>query len=226
MDAVIRQLINCNLFNHLNYNDLNSLFSDINFTVKSFKKNEVIFSPHMRADTLGIVLKGSIDVQKIFASGKSVVVSRRFEYELIADAAIFAKIDYYPSTITACEDSLIFLINKDSLIKLFSRDENIMTKFLESVSTRVLNLNTSIEILSINSVPGKIAYFLLEERENQNSDTIKLKFPKKTWAEHLNVSRPTLSRELRKMEEDNIISFNKRFIYLHNLEKLEELCSI
>ncbi len=47
---------------------------------------------------------------------------------------------------------------------------------------------------------------------------------KKSLAEHLNVSRPTLSRELKNMQDMGIISFNKRTIKIYDLDRLEELC--
>jgi len=213
------------LFNHLSKEDIEKLLLDITYTVKQFKKNEIIFSPHLPCDTLGIILEGTVEVQKILASGKAVTVTRRTQAELIADASLFAETDYYPSTISACEECYIFLINKSNLLKLFSKDEKIIAKFLESVSNRVLALNNTIEILSLNSVAAKIAYFLLSEYKKQNNNTIILKFTKKTLAEHLNVSRPTLSRELKSLQLMGILSFSKRTIKIHNIAKLEELCS-
>ncbi|SCY76112.1 Crp/Fnr family transcriptional regulator [Alkaliphilus peptidifermentans] len=226
MHSIIKLLGNCTLFNHLSIDELTQLLSDITYNIKYYNKNQVVFSPHHSSDTLGIILDGSVDVQKIFASGKAVTVNRKFQYDLIEDASIFANIDYYPSSISTCENSRILLINKNNILKLFSKDEKIMFKYLQSVSNRVLALNTIIEILSLNSVHAKIAYFLLVERNTQNSNIIKLKFSKKSWAEHLNVSRPTLSRELRNMNLEGIISFNKRTIEIHQIEKLEKLCSI
>ena len=199
--------------------------SDVSCSVKFYKKNEVIFSPHHLADTLGIILDGAVDVQKIFASGKVVTVNRRFQYDLIADASIFANTDTYPSTISACEDTHLFLINKSNLLYLFSKDERILSRFLESVSNRVLALNSTIEILSLSSVPAKIAYFLVLEHRKQKSNTIRLRFTKKSLAEHINVSRPTLSRELKNMQTEGLISFHKRVIEIHSLKKLEELYS-
>ncbi|AOT69010.1 Crp/Fnr family transcriptional regulator [Geosporobacter ferrireducens] len=225
MHNLINALTHCVLFNHLSMDEVSHLLSDVTYTIKFYKKNEVVFSPHHPSDTLGIILDGSVDVQKIFASGKAITVNRRYSYDLIADASLFANIDCYPSTISTCENSHIFLINKCSLLKLFSKDEKIMSKFLESVSNRVLALNNTIEILSLNSVPSKIAYFLILEQKKQKSNTIKLKFTKKSLAEHINVSRPTLSRELKNLQLQGIISFHKRIIEIHSLEKLEALCS-
>jgi CRP-like cAMP-binding protein len=225
MDSMFQLLNRCSLFNHLSVEETATLLRDIAFSIRCYKKNEVIFSPLHPADTLGVILEGSIDAQKIFASGKVITVSRRFPCDLIADAPIFASISYYPSTVTACENSRIWLVNKTELLKLFTRDNRLMVKFLESVSNRALALNSLIEILSLNSVPAKIAYFLTLEHKNQNSNTITLRFPKKSLAEQINVSRPTLSRELKKMQLGGIISCHKRTIKIHSLEKLADLCS-
>lgn len=223
MDNISRLLNHCKLFNHLSIDEISELLSQITYSVKAYKKNEVIFSPHQATNNLGIILTGVVDVQKIFASGKAITVNRRFHTELIADASLFANIEHYPSTISACENSQILLINKSNLLKLFSLDEMIMINFLECVSNRVLGLNNTIEILSISSVVAKIAYFLILEQKKQRSDIITLKFSKKSLAEHINVSRPTLSRELQKMQQMGIISFEKRTIKILDMEKLEKL---
>ena len=163
MASIIKLLNKCILFNHLSIDELSSLLCEITFNVKFYKKKEVIFSPLHHSDTLGIIMEGSIDAQKIFASGKVITVSRRFPYDLIADASVFANINYYPSTVSACENSHIWLVNKANLLKLFTMDNRIMVKYLESVSNRALALNSVIEILSLSSVPAKIACFLIQD---------------------------------------------------------------
>lgn len=225
MQSILPLLNRSSLFSHLSLEETSNLLRDTAFSIRCYKRNEVIFSPLHPANMLGVILEGSIDAQKILASGKVITVSRRFPYDLVADAPIFANINYYPSTVTACENSRIWLVNKDELLKLFARDNRLMVKFLESVSNRTLALNNLIEILSLNSVSAKIAYFLTMEHKNQNSSTITLRFPKKSLAEQINVSRPTLSRELKKMQLRGIISCHKRTIKIHSLEKLTDLCS-
>lgn len=223
VNSMLSQLNKCSLFNHLSAGDVEKLLKGIAFNIKSYKRNEVIFSPLRPVDTLGIILRGAVDAQKLLASGKVITVSRRFPYDLIADASIFAAIDCYPSTVSACENSHVWLINKTELLKLFARDNMLMLKFLESVSNRALALSNAIELFSLRSVGAKIAHFLTMEQGRQKSSTITLLFSKKSLAEQLNVSRPTLSRELKKMQRGGIISCNKRTISILDQSKLLEL---
>jgi CRP-like cAMP-binding protein len=224
MPHSLEALRHCILFQHLTTEEIKALLADIPHRVKTCKKNEIVFSPHHDLDDLGIILEGCVDVQKIFASGKALTVSRRYRYELIADAALFANITCYPSTVTACENSRIFFISKNNLLKLFTLNQTIETKFLECVSNRILALNSTIEILSLGSVPAKIAYFLIHEQRRQASNTIRLMFTKKALAERINVSRPALSKELHSMQNKGLVSVNKRIIQIHNLTSLEDLC--
>jgi CRP-like cAMP-binding protein len=54
-------------------------------------------------------------------------------------------------------------------------------------------------------------------------NVIHLPFSKKTWAEYLNVSRPSLYRELKKLDDDQAIEINKNNISILNKQKLENL---
>ena len=48
-------------------------------------------------------------------------------------------------------------------------------------------------------------------------------FPKATWAEYLNVSRPSLSRELKFLCEQGVIKMNKNKIVILRKDLLESL---
>jgi CRP-like cAMP-binding protein len=210
----------CSLFNHLSVSSVEALLRGITFSIKSYKRHEVIFSPLCPVNALGVILTGAVEAQKLLSSGKVVTVSKRFPYDLIADVSLFADTDYYPSTVSACENSHIWLINKTELQKLFARDNTLMLKFLESVANRALALSNALELFSLRSVNAKIAHFLAIEQRRRNDNTITLQFSKKSLAEQLNVSRPTLSRELKKMQQSGIIACHKRTIVILDYNKL------
>lgn len=54
-------------------------------------------------------------------------------------------------------------------------------------------------------------------------NTVVLPFTKTTWAEYLNVSRTSLSRELKNLCEQNVIKMNGSNIVLTQRELLESL---
>jgi CRP-like cAMP-binding protein len=223
MDNLFALLQRCSLFTNKSIDEIQTLLGKIHYRIQLFKENEIIFSANDFADTMGIILSGVVDVQKVFPSGKIVTVTTRSNFDLLADASMFAKTTYYPSTISACKTSRILLIPKRELLTLFALDQAIVFNFLESVSNRILALNQKIETLSLTSIQEKIAYFLLTEYENKGSTILTLPFSKKSWAEHLNVSRPSLSRELKQLETAGLLSVDKRTIEIKHPEKLKEL---
>ena len=223
MNPTFITLEKSNLFKNKSLDEIKSLLSKILYKIESFKKNEIIFSPTQKADTMGIVLSGSVDIQKLFPSGKVVILARKEKTDLIGEPCLFAKIKYYPSTVSVCKPCEILFLHKNELQKLFLMDETIMQNFLESVSNSMLVLKNKIEILSLHSIQERISCFLMNQFENNHSSTIKLPFSKKAWAEHMNVSRPSLSRELRNLEMDGILSFDMQTIEIKNLKKLKEI---
>lgn len=225
MEQLLLTLQQSILFHKKSPPEIAELLAKLHYRIRDFKENEIIFSTSQPADTLGIILAGSVDVKKDFLSGKVVTVTTRKPGDLLADAAMFAKAKYYPGTLFAAKPSKIFLLHRNELLRLFTLDQTTMLNFLCSVSNRMLALNQKIEILSLSSIQSKIAHFLITESEALGSSVISLPFSKKAWAEHLNVSRTSLSRELRQLELANLLTFHNRIIRINQPAKLKELLS-
>ncbi|QZY53956.1 Crp/Fnr family transcriptional regulator [Crassaminicella profunda] len=223
MNKLFISLQNSNLFKGKSLNEIKTLLSKIIYNVQSYKENEIIFSPHQLADTMGIILSGSIDIEQLSPSGKIIILKRKNSPDLIAEPSLFSKSKYYPSTVAVYKSAKILLIHKNQLLKLFLIDNDIMLNFLESVSDSMLILKHKISILSLNSIQERIVAFLIHAYKNTNSTVITLPFSKKAWAEYINVSRTSLSRELRNLEIEGIISFDRHTIEIKDLEKLEEI---
>lgn len=225
METLLYVLQQSALFHNMALAEIAELLTKISYRVREYRENEIIFSINQTADTLGIIIDGCVDVKKDFLSGKVVTITTRGPFDLLADAAMFSGAQYYPGTLFACKTSKIFLLHKQELLRLFSLDQTIMLNFLCSVSNRMMALNQKIEILSLTSIQSKIAHFLIRESQVRQSLVVTLPFSKKNWAEHLNVSRTSLSRELRRLEAARYLSFHNRTIRIKQLSKLNELLS-
>ena len=214
------------LFKNKESNEIETLLSNISIRIENFAENDVIFSPVQNADKMGIVVSGSVDVQKLFPTGKVVIIERKKNADMIAEASMFSRLDYYSDTIVACKPCEVMLITKNDLLKLFELDNTILLNFLEHVSNSTLVLKNKIGILSLDSIRAKIAGYLIYDYKMNGSHVISLPFSKKEWAEYMDVSRTSLSRELRGLELEGILSFDKRTIEIMDMDGLEKILSL
>ena len=215
----------CYLFNNKTPEEIEKLLNNTSFTTRVFLKNEIIFSPIQSADSIGIILSGDVDIQKLFPMGKSIIIERKGKGDIIGEASIFSFIDSYPDTIIACNSCEILLLPKKELHKLFKADYNIMLNFLEQISNTGLFLRHRLGLLSLDSIREKISGYILHEYNMTGANIITLPFSKKEWAEYLDISRTSLSRELNFLESDGIIRSHNRTIEIKNLDMLKNILS-
>lgn len=230
MDNLLALLQNSSLFKNKTLQEIEGLLSKTNYKIESFKENEIVFSPLQTADKMGIILSGTVDVQKLFPAGKVVIIERKKCPDLIAESSIFSRLEHYPDTISVGKPCKILFLLKAELLELFTLDKDIMLNFLEGVSNSTLILKHKIGILSLDSIQEKIAGFLIHARKHANNadapNTVILPFSKKAWAEYMNISRTSLSRELRILETEGIITFEKRMIEIKDWNRLEKILSL
>ena len=138
---------------------------------------------------------------------------------------LFAPIHQYPATITALKPTKTMFIHRKVFIALMSEHPCIMENFISSLSNKLLLLNNKVKILSLESIRQKICSYLLQIYTQQKSDTLKVPLSRKDMAEFLGIPRPSLSRELIKMRDENILDFKKDFFILKDIDALED-CSL
>ncbi|WDV45192.1 Crp/Fnr family transcriptional regulator [Clostridiaceae bacterium M8S5] len=226
MNDISLILANCSLFKNISYEKINELLSKINYRIVRYKEDEIIFSPFQIADKMGVILSGSVDIQKLFPDGKIIILDRKVRFDLIAEPSIFSTHQYYPSTACVNKSCEILFLNKANLQKLFTLNNTFMLNYIQSISNLTLDLKHKIGILSLNSIKEKIAGYLIHDFKVNNSKTITLPFSKKAWSEYMDVSRTSLSRELKKLQTEGIISFNRRKINILDLKRLEKILSL
>ncbi len=221
MKKYIFQLIECVLFKGLKEKEILSILEKINYKIISYNKGDVIAIEGDECNSLGIILKGSIEVQKIFPSGQVTTINNFKDGNVFGESLVFTDKHTYPATISAMETSEIMFIEREDIIKLAMLNKTILTNFVRLLSHRILMLNDRISNLSQDSIRKKIANFLLSEYRKQESYIISIPYSRKKMAELLNVPRPSLSRELVKMQDDNLISFDKNTIKIIDIDQLE-----
>lgn len=222
MKKYILQLIKCVLFKGLDEDDILSILDKINYKIVAYKKGDIIAIEGDDCNSVGIILKGVIEIQKLFPSGQITTINNFSGGNIFGESLVFTDRHTYPATISAMEDAEIMFIEREDIIKLAMLNAIILTNFVRVLSHRILMLNDRISNLSQDSIRKKIASFLLSKYRKHQNLTISIPYSRKKMAELLNVPRPSLSRELVKMKDDNLIDFDKNIIEIIDIDGLEE----
>ena len=222
MENIINKLEENEFFSEISGNKIRELISNIRYSVKVYKKGEIIANEEEECNSLGLVLEGIIEIERIYPSGKQIVLKRLSKGNVFGEALIFSRECKYPSTVVAFTECSIFYINKEDILKLCTIEEKILNNFISSLSNKILMLNSKIKSISFKSVKHKVINFILEEVKEQHSHTIKLNDSKEEIAEILGIPRPSLSRELMNLRNMNYIEFDRNVIKILNIQDLEE----
>lgn len=192
------------------------------YCIKSYTKGEIIASEDDKCNNLGLIIDGTIEIQRIYSSGKYIVLKRLSTSEVFGEVIVFSKKNTYPATVVAVTNCSIFFIKKEDIVTLCAKQQKLLNNFMSLLSNKVLMLNRKIKSISLKSVKHKVINFILEQRKVQKSDKIKLKVNKEQIASMLGIPRPSLSRELMNLRDMEYIEFDRNTIIILKVEELEE----
>jgi CRP/FNR family transcriptional regulator, dissimilatory nitrate respiration regulator len=216
-------LQSCLFFTGKSAEEIRTLLQTMNYSVNLFNKKELIVNEGETADRIGIVLTGRVEVQKIHPNGNSVTIARLEQGQTFGEAVLFRKKNIYPATIAAADTCYVMFITKQELLRLFAEDIDMLSRYMENLSERLVMVNQKIEILSAGTLRNRIVFYLLQQAEKQGSSTVKLPLSRKAWAETLNTTRPSLSRELAYLRDNGWIEFHANDFNLLDRERMESL---
>ncbi len=213
------------LFSELSIEQLRNISSISK--LKKFDKHDRIFNENDIYIGFYILLKGSVKVYKISSTGKESVVHIVRPLTVFADIPLFEGTDY-PVSADALEESLALLIPKEKFLELIGTEPEISLRMLGGFAKRLKSLVAKLEDLSSLEVPNRLAKYILKEiktagTEAQAEPFVKLSVPKSTIASYLGTITETLSRSLKKLQNDNIIRVKGKTVFVCDLKKLKDL---
>lgn len=222
MDDFTHLQKHCTLFKKKDPEELEFLLRDMKFFSRQYRANSFVVHQGQRAEFLGIVSEGLVEVQKLSPGGNILTLTHLGQGEIFGEAVLFSSWQTYPASIFTPEGCTILFIHKEHLLQIFSRDREIFIAFMESISNRMVLLSEKIQLLAMGSLQERVISYLLGESQRQNTDSFHLSLSRREMAEYLNIPRPSLSRELGKLRDQGYINFEGNRFSL-DIKKLEQL---
>ncbi|MFC2086197.1 Crp/Fnr family transcriptional regulator [Bacteroidota bacterium] len=213
----------CPLFRGLSVDQIKNLLDSTTHQVKKYKKENVIAFSNDEVISQLFILEGSVKGEMIDFSGKTIKIEDIEAPRPLAPAFLFGKNNRYPVNIVANNNATILSFPKESYIRLLQKNEKVLENYLNIISNRAQFLSNKIKFLSFRSIKGKIAQFILQIMNKTLNIEIVLPKSQSQLAEMFGVTRPSLGRAIREMDQDGIIKATGKQITILDKQKLLSL---
>lgn len=195
------------IFENLNDEELLEIVKIINH--KEYAKGDIVFSEGNVANTLYFINEGKIKLYKYTKDGKEQILHVLSEGDFFGELELI-KPSKYTFNSKAIIDSKICTLTKDEMREIMMKNPEIGIKVLETVGERLAKVESLAQNLATNDVDSRMAYLLIDLMEKYGEPTkenISLKLPlsREEMANYIGVTRETVSRKLKKFEDEELI---------------------
>ena len=197
--------------------------------VRSCQKGEIIVSAGESLYSIGIVLKGEVEILHQDAAGRQSLITFSAYGNTFGEVAAFAGHAVWPSTVIARTDCALAFIPPERFLsdcpKNCQFQKQLIQNMLQIISLKAMRLNHKVKYLEIKGIPQKLCTYLLEQRKLHGNDTFILPMKKNELADYLHVSRPSMSRELGRLRNAGLLDFYLSSVRLLDVGGLQKIAS-
>jgi CRP-like cAMP-binding protein len=218
---MLEELLSNPLFHNINAAELHKNFDGMMYRQKVFDKGEILAHQGDVCNRLIILTKGSVRGEMIDYSGRLIKIEDIAAPRAIAPLFLFGAANRYPVEVTANEVTETIIIPRESILKLFRRNETFLENYMNISANYAHTLSDKLFFLSFKTIRQKLASYLL--RLSGQSSSFLMDRSQQELADYFGISRPSLARELGHMQNDGLILADRKQITILNKEVLKQL---
>lgn len=197
-------LKNVEIFKNIDENIVKEYLSTLKYQIKTFDKDEILFFRGDKVEGLYINLEGTLITEMLRDNGNTKKIEVLETGSILAAGFIFGNLNCFPVDIVAKTQSMVLFIPKKELLKLLIKDKIMLENFLDLISEKTQFLSKNLwNTIRVKTIHQKLAEYMLKEKKG---DIVVFSSSIKELAEFFNISRPSLSRVIKDMIENEKIS--------------------
>ena len=194
-------------------------------TYKKFKPGEMVIGEADPIRSFYVVISGQLKLYRSSAEGKEQTLQLLGPGDPFGLCTAFAT-DAFPASAMAIEESAVLLIPGTVMEAIARQEPALLFNIIQILSQRLKESMALIESLALKEIPGRLASFLrhsLPEDTADKNTTVELTISQRELAKILGATPEALSRAVRKMANDGILSTAGRVITILDHKALEQL---
>ncbi len=220
-DEILDQLTQCPLFNEVSRTDLVQLLKESGCRIDTYQKNDIVALIGYPCNYLLIVLKGSLVARMVSDSGKFIDIEKLGVGRVLAPAMLFARDNVFPVNVLPEGEVVLFKLRKEKFLEWMQMNKQLLFNFIQLISDVNRFLSDKIHFLTLKSLRGKIAQYLITQSEIHGStNKVTLTTTRQELADKFGVSRQSLIRSLTELEGCGFIKVENKDIILLDQEAL------
>ncbi|QCR31580.1 Crp/Fnr family transcriptional regulator [Lysinibacillus sp. SGAir0095] len=209
--------------------DIYQLFEEGGLLVKVEKGNH-IFHEGESAGDLFLIKNGSVQISKETEHGKELTFRVCGKNSIIGESSLFGPTTFHSNTAKAIINSEIIILNKNTLEMILTEQPSLMIEYLKWIQNENLKNQSLIRDLVIHGKRGALFSTLIRLsntygepiNEDNNHIFINLHLTNSEVANLCSTSREMINRMLNELKKLNIITFEKGYITILDLNYLKE----
>lgn len=214
------------LFVGISADDLEHILTCFDIKPQTLPADSYVFFQQDVLNYVYIVVTGSVEIIKETFSGARHIIAMLGPSQLFGEGIVCTKQRKSPVSVRTKEDTSLLKFPYQKIMTLCRSacgfHSQLIFNMMLILGEKNYGLNQKIEILMLKGMKEKIATYLLSERQRKGSDTFDLPMNRNELADYLNVSRPSMSRELSRMQALGILSYHKNHFELLDIDLLME----
>jgi len=207
------------LFQGISDDEYLTLINCLSPQVKHFAKNEILLLTGDYVHHVGIILDGEACAYLSNVDGSHTLISSLMPMSVFGEVLASTRTHKSPVTIYAVSDVSVALIDYQNIYSMCetacSAHRIFLQNMIKTIGDNYFSLFDRIAILREKTLRAKLKAYLYTLSDNGKTTTVTIPCSKTMLADYLLVNRSALSKELRKMECDGLITINRREIKLH-----------
>ena len=197
----------CYLFEGISDEQLSEAIKILNGRIKKIEKGEYVVRLGDVLHSAGLLLKGKIESSFQNENFDQITMHTFVGGYLFGEALVINGAKNSPVQVRAVEDCIILFID---LVEIYRSDNHssvrviLAENLIRSLARKNLILNQKVRILSQKGLRDRILFYLDTLPKDKNG-FVKIPFTRTALAEYLGVNRSALSRELGRMQNENLL---------------------